>query len=310
MAPSEAVFKPSRWPGLIWAVPVAAIGIVAWLAISAYIHSGPSVTVVFPTAGGLQAGTTKVEYKGFDIGTVSDVKLSKSLDHMAVRLDFAAQMQGHLGPGTTFWIVGNSLSFSDLSAIKTLVAGPYIGIDPKPGKIIRDAKGLGAPPVLKDEPGGETLTLTAKTLGNISPGSPIYFKGYKVGEVRGLDMQPDGKMFDIYAFIERDREDLVRSDSRFWDAGAVHLATGGSGPGLQIQSVPALFMGAIAFETPPTSKGHAVHEGARFTLYPSEGMAKAAPGPGAVPYRVVFSGGPDGLQPGAQVQLEDRRQAP
>jgi paraquat-inducible protein B len=35
--PEEAVFRPSRWPGLIWAVPIAALAIIAWLGISALL---------------------------------------------------------------------------------------------------------------------------------------------------------------------------------------------------------------------------------------------------------------------------------
>lgn len=301
---SEAVFKPSRWPGLIWAVPVAAIGIVAWLGISAFMQSGPSVTVEFPIAGGLKAGSTRVEYKGFDVGEVDAVSLSKSLDHISVRLDLAARMDGHLGPGTQFWIAGNTLSLSDLSSIKAIVAGPYIGIEPEPGKTVHHVKGLGKPPVLKSEPVGETLSLVAHDLANIQAGSPIYFKGYKVGEVRGLDLQPEGKQFIIYAFIERQWESLISSNTRFWNAGAVRIASDGSGPGVQIQSIPALFMGAIAFETPNGPGAHAVKSGASFTLYSSQAMAAAAPEPGAVAYRVVFRGGPQGLQPGAPVQLD------
>jgi paraquat-inducible protein B len=301
---SEAVFKPSRWPGLIWAVPVAAIGIVGWLGISAFVHSGPSVTVVFPIAGGLKPSSTKVEYKGFDVGEVESVSLSKSLDHIVVRLDMVARMEGHLGPGTQFWIAGNTLSLSNLASIKAVVSGPYIGIDPKPGKTVHHAQGLGAPPVLTNEPKGETLRLVAKDLSNIAPGSPVYFKGYKVGEVGAVELQPDGKQFTIHTFIARKWQNLISSNTRFWNAGAVRIAADGSGPGLHIQSIPALFMGAIAFETPPEPGGHAVQNGAQFILYSSQGMATAAPGPGAVPYRVVFNGGPHGLQPGTPVQLE------
>ncbi len=300
----QAVFKPSRWPGLIWAVPVAALAIVGWLGTNAFLQSGPSVTVDFPIAGGLKAGTTKVEYRGFDVGEVSSVHLAKSLDHMVVGISMDADMAHSLGPGTQYWIAGNSFSLSDLSAIKALVSGPFIGIDPKPGKTVAKAKGLGKPPVLKEEPQGETLTLVADRLSNLSPGSPIYYKGYKVGEIQGIDMQPNGKQFDIYAFIERRWENLLNSDSRFWDAGAVRVSMSGAGPGIQLQSVPALFLGAVAFETPDNPPGQKIGNGAKFKLYSGQDAAQDAPGPGAVPYRAMFAGGPNGLTPGAAVQLE------
>lgn len=300
----QAVFKPSRWPGLIWAVPIAALGIVAWLAISAFVHSGPSVSVTFPITGGLQAGNTKVEYQGFQVGQVSSVHLDKSLNHMVVRIDFDSEMSGHLGRGTQYWLSGSSLSFSDISSIKDMISGPVIGVDPRPGKIVDHAAGLGKPPVLKGEPQGETLTLLADRVSNVSPGSPIFFKGYKVGEVRGLDMHHDGKQFDIYAFIEKEHENLVNSNSRFWNAGAVRLSTGGGVAGVQLQSIPALFMGAVGFETPDYPAARNVADGAEFKLFASKDAADAAPGPGAVAYRVVFQGAPNGLAAGAAVQLE------
>ncbi len=300
----QAVFRPSRWPGLIWAVPAAALGIVGWLAISSFVHSGPTVTVTFPIAGGLQAGNSKVEYQGFQVGQVSSVKLDKSLHDMIVKIDFDSEMSGHLGRGTQYWLSGTSLSLSDLSSIKEMISGPVIGVEPRLGKTVDHAAGLGKPPVLKDEPQGETLTLLADKLSNISPGSPVYFNGYKVGEVRGLDMRPDGKKFDIYAFIEKKHENLVDSNSRFWDAGGVRLSSGGGGPGIQLQSIPALILGAVAFETPDYPNAKNITNGARFELYCSKGAAEAAPGPGAVLYRVVFAGGPNGLKAGAAVELE------
>lgn len=301
----EAVFKPSRWPGLIWAVPVAAVAIVAWLGISAALQNGPSVTVTFPVAGGLEAGTTKVEYQGFDVGEVDDVSLTKGLDQMRVRINFISSMAGHLGPGTTYWLSGSSFSLSDLSQIKELISGPVISIDPHPGKLVDHATGLGQPPVLKYEPQGETITLRTGALGNLSPGSPVFYKGFKVGEIRGLDLDAKTHDFRIYAFIDKAWEGLINSNTRFWSAGAAHLSTTGGGPGVQFESLPALIIGAVAFETPDLSvPAHAVRDGARFKLYDSESDAKDAPGPDAVPYTVTFPGGPRGLQAGAPVQLE------
>jgi paraquat-inducible protein B len=300
-----AVFKPSRWPGMIWAVPIAAIAIVAWLGITAFLNNGPSVTVTFPIAGGLKAGSTKVEYQGFAVGEVGNVTISKSLNSMQVKLNFDATMAGHLGKGTQYWIAGNSVSFSDLSSIKSVISGPHIGIDPHQGHTVGKATGLGQPPVLKDEPKGVTFTLVTPKLSNVSSGSPIYYHGYKVGEIRGVTLEPDGKSFSIFAFIDKQWTDLIDQNTRFWNAGAVHLSTGGTGPTVQIQSVPALVMGAVAFETPddlPNPKP--AHAGEHFQLYDNETAAKDAPGPDAVRFRVVFSGGSHGLQPGAEVKLE------
>lgn len=316
--PEEAVFRPSRWPGLIWAVPIAAFAILCWLGISAWMRSGPSVEVTFPVAGGLKPGNTKVEYQGYIVGHVGSVSLTKGLDRMKVKLHFDASMSGHLGPGTRYWLAGTSISLSHLSQIEDLLSGPVIGVDPHSGKTVHKARGLNSEPVLQTTSPGLHVALTTPKLGHVAAGSPVYYKGYKVGEVLGVSLAPDGQRFTIRAFIKAPWQKLVSSDSRFWDAGAVRFSTSG-GPGLELQSVPALLMGAVAFDTPgpaeqavkesaeQAAKGSAepaAKDGETFKLYASKADAQNAPGSGAVTYRAVFSGGPGGLQPGAAVQLE------
>ena len=83
--------------------------------------------------------------------------------------------------------------------------------------------------------------------------------------------------FDITVFVDAPYDRLVHDASRFWRAGPLHLSSSGNGPSVQFQSVPALFEGAIAFETPSreAKETGAAHE---FTLYGSKDEAENAPG--------------------------------
>lgn len=297
-----AEFRPSRWPGLIWAVPIAALVIVGWLGIRAYIEQGPSVTVTFETTGGVEASHTSVKYRGKTVGHVTAVHLAKSLSKMTVKLTFERSMEGHLGKGTRFWIGGGSLSLTNLASIKSLISGPYIGVSPHSGQKVSHFQGLSQPPVLRWEVQGETFTLIVDNPGNVGAGAPVYFRHKQVGEVRGVRMRHDGRGFRVLVFVHKKYAHLVTDGTRFWKAGAVHLALGGNGPTLRLESVPALVSGAVAFITPPGGKP--AKNGATFTLYPGRNAAETAPGRHAVPYRVVFAGGPHGLAEGAAVMLE------
>lgn len=303
--PPRARFRGTRWPGLIWAVPVAAAAIVIWLGLEAVAKRGPEVTVTFPTAGGLKAGTTAVKFRGVTVGHVDSVKLASGLDTMKVTLRFTGTMAHHLGRGTKFWIAGRTVSFGNLASLKSVIAGPYIGIAPHGGAVVHHFTGLTQAPVVQSGDRGETLTLVTDKPGNLSRGAAIYYNHFKIGKVVGLSMQPDGQKFTVSAFIERDRERLISNRSRFWRAGAISVKTGSSGAHLVLQSVPALVSGAIGVETPPG--GHPVDPHARFHLYGSEGNARAAPGPHAVLYRALFAGGAHGLAKGAKVTLEGSR---
>src|SRR4051812_12385723 len=97
---SPAKVKPSRWPGWIWLLPVAAVGIVLYLGIQAWNAEGPTVHVVFASAAGIKAGNTKVKFYGQEVGDVESVTLDNDLKHTHVELSLASQMSGHLGPAT------------------------------------------------------------------------------------------------------------------------------------------------------------------------------------------------------------------
>lgn len=297
-----AEFRPSRWPGLIWVVPIVALVIVGDLALRSFRAEGPHTVVQFQTTGGIEPGQTKVEYRGVEVGHVTAVALSPSLKEMTVKLSFDHAMAGHLGPGTRFWIDGKSPSVTDLSSLRALISGPFIGVAPAPGATVAKFTGLEEPPVVKWGTEGERLTLTASNPGNVSRGAPVFFRHYQVGQVLGLQFMPAVRRFEIFISIQPAYASLVNASTRFWSAGAVHVALGGTGPGLQLESVPALFTGAIAFETPAPAA--AVKSGALFTLYPSQSAAESAPGPHAVAYRIVLAGGPHGLAEGAAVTLE------
>lgn len=303
----QASFQKSRWPGLIWAVPVAALGIVGWLALQAVLHNGPSVTVTFPVVGGLHGGRTKVKFRGAVVGRVTSVHLAHSLKRMTLHIRFAPQMSGHLGPNTEFWIAGKSVSLAHISTIKTLISGPYIGIKPNRGTLVHHFIGRISPPLLTSQFAGETFTLVTHKLHHISRGSDIYYRHFKVGKVRGFRMTKSGDGFKVFAFIRKPYEKHIHVTSRFWNASAIGIDTKGPEKSVQLTSLPALLIGALAFGTPKgQGASPAAKPGAVFRLYPNRAAALNIPPAAALRYRLVLAGGPQHLERGAPVVLYSR----
>lgn len=299
--PVIARFRRTRWPGMIWVVPIVAAIIVGWLGLSAYERRGPLVTVTFPLSGGLDEGTG-VEYRGLTVGHVMDVRIGRSLSEMQVDIRFESTMKGHLGPGTLFWIAGRQVSITDLSSLKSMIAGPYIDILPHDGPTVGQVIGLASSPVVDPELAGVDVTITATHKGNLSPGAGIFYGGFRIGTVEDVRMIPNGSSFAISAFIEAPYVHLLSSNSRFWDADGVQLQTSGGVPRISFLSLGALVSGAVGVSTP--AGGSALETGDKFVLYGNEAAAINASGPNAVAYRIIVPGGPDGLAPGAPVTLE------
>jgi paraquat-inducible protein B len=132
-----AAVRKGRWPGWIWAVPLAAVAIVIWLMVREMSTHGVAVTVTFEDAAQMKADTTLVMYRGIQIGKVSDVSLAKDGAKVIVRLDINDEYKQYLNAGTRFYLEGAKPSLSDPASLKALIAGPTIQMMPGAGSSTR-----------------------------------------------------------------------------------------------------------------------------------------------------------------------------
>jgi paraquat-inducible protein B len=82
LPPARAATKRSKRPSIIWVIPLAAIAIGAWLAWDTLSKRGPTITISFDTAEGLQAGQSQLKFKDIVFGTVQSLNLTQ--DHTRV----------------------------------------------------------------------------------------------------------------------------------------------------------------------------------------------------------------------------------
>ncbi len=93
MADAEATVSQRRTISRIWIVPIVAVLLGIWMVIYTWSTEGPTITITFSTAEGLEAGKTKVKARSVAIGLVESVKLGKDLESVVVKakLDLAAR---------------------------------------------------------------------------------------------------------------------------------------------------------------------------------------------------------------------------
>jgi paraquat-inducible protein B len=63
---------------LVWIIPIVAAALGIRVAVTRILSEGPEITIIFPSADGLEAGKTKIRYKGVDVGTVGTIRLSEN----------------------------------------------------------------------------------------------------------------------------------------------------------------------------------------------------------------------------------------
>ena len=70
----------------------------------------------------------------------------------------------------------------------------------------------------------------------------------------GWDIGDLASSVTIHAFVRAPFDKYVRDDSTFWNASGLSVKLAGDGISVQMESLRALLLGGIAFDTPTTSK--------------------------------------------------------
>lgn len=304
--PAPAVDRPNRWlPSLIWLIPllaalIGAVQIVGWLT-----NKGPTITVTFATGEGLEAGKTRVKYKDVDVGSVEAVTLAEDSDRVVARIQMAKEAGRFAVDDTRFWVVRPQIGATGVSGLGTLLSGPYIGVAPGASQERENSfTGLDEPPAVPPGLKGREYRLHADTLGSVSPGSPVYFRRVRVGQVASIALDKAGQGIDLSVFIEDPYIGLVGEDTRWWHASGVDLRLDASGLKLNTQSLAALATGGIAFESSDGRKpAQAAPENTRYMLHDDRAAAMRPPDGPAVTAVLNFDQSLRGLTPGAPVDF-------
>ena len=247
--PKPKMRKTTNWSA-IWILPLIALAIGAWLAWRAYDQAGVMINVQFESGEGLQPNKTEVIFKGIAVGKVVDMHVNKPALAITATIEMRKEAGEYLSKQTRFWLVKPRVSLAGVTGLETLVSGNYIAIDPVKGEMNHDFVALKEPPPLSDSLPGLHLILKAERLGSLEQGSPIFYRQIQVGQVASYQLADDQKTIEVKIHIEPAYANLVRKNTRFWNASGITLSGGLSGLKLRTESLASIAAGGIAFSTP------------------------------------------------------------
>jgi paraquat-inducible protein B len=292
----------------IWLVPIVAAGLAGWLGWKTLVERGPTITITFESADGIEAGRTRIMHKNVALGVVEAVDFSDDLSHVILRARMNRTAASHLTTGNRFWVVRPRLSVAGVSALNTLVSGAYIEMEPGPGEPSREFVGLEGPPLLHSTAPGRRFLLLADRLTSLSQGSPVYFRGVQVGEVEGFNLAQDNKNVEVHVFVRAPHDRLVHDQTRFWNASGLQLSASTTGFHVDTESLESLVTGGVIFDTlAPHASGEPSADGTAFRLYPDAASAQNDPYGARLSYVLRFQGSVRGLGVDAPVELEGIR---
>ena len=302
----SAATRRSRRVSIIWVIPLVAVVIGGWLAWDTLSKQGPTIEISFESGEGLQAGQSQLKFKDIVFGTVQSLTLSPDHTHVLVTVATTRQAEPMMTDTTVFWVVKPRLFAGSVSGLETLLSGAYIGMLPgqTAGKRQRKFIGQENPPVLEADVPGHTFLLKTDRIGSISLGSPVFYRDLTVGQVLGWDLSDMAETVTIRAFVRAPFDSYVHDETRFWNASGVSVKLGAAGVQLQMESLRALLLGGVAFDTPKEqTRTEASAENHVFPLFPDRDAANAASYTRKIPVISYFPGSVRGLAPGSEVTI-------
>lgn len=249
-APSTPkVSRALRLP-LVWIVPLIAIGVGGWMLFHELHDRGPEITIHFADGSGVEADKTVLEHKGVSVGMVTAVELNPDLNGVTVRLRLNKSAASLAGAGAQFWIVHPEIGFSGVHGLDTLLTGARLNVRPGKGPPAKQFTGLDKMPPPEPSTTGRTFILQSDRLASLTTGAPVFYREMKVGEVETSRLADDATAVLVRIHIEPAYVDLVRTSTRFWNAGGFSFKIGLLGAELKNTSLESLVAGGVAFATP------------------------------------------------------------
>ena len=303
----EAVAVPQRrWAfQWVWLLPVIAVVIGAWLAVSAMLSDGPTITIRFRSAEGIEAGKTRIKDKDVDVGVVKKVTLAQDRAGVVVDADMSKAAEELLVEDTRFWVVRARIAGGTVSGLSTLLSGSYVGMDPgKATASKREFAGLETPPVITTGLPGKQFVLRAKDIGSLDVGSPVYYRRLEAGRVIAYELDKEGRAVFVRVFVNEPYDRYVTPDVRFWHASGIDVALDGNGIKLNTESLTSVLIGGLAFQAPDDAgPGTPAPENSVFTLFSDRTQAMKQPISVTERYALDFRESVRGLSPGASVDF-------
>src|SRR5687767_8819317 len=128
--PEALPAPPSRWRfSLVWLVPALAAVVGLWVGLRALTDKGPTITISFKNAEGLEVGKTSIKYRSVDLGLITAIDLSKDSSGVVVTAQLSRKAQPLLVEDTVFWVVRPRVALPGIAGLQTIPTGPHIVLD-------------------------------------------------------------------------------------------------------------------------------------------------------------------------------------
>ncbi|MEX6369961.1 intermembrane transport protein PqiB [Providencia huaxiensis] len=302
------VSKLKSWSP-VWVIPIVTVLIGAWVLFYHFSNQGPEVTLITYNAEGIEAGKTKIKSRSVDIGVVESVTLDDNFSRVLIKARLNNDMKDLLRADSSFWIVKPTIGRDGVTGLGTLLSGAYIELQPGvEAKENFEFTLLDTPPLASPDAKGIRVALVSDKAGQLNPGDPVLFRGYRVGSVETSNFDMDKRDMRYQLFINAPYDKLISSNVRFWKDSGIAFDMSSQGVHVEMGSIATLLTGGVSFDVPTGwVPGTSVKENTEFRLFDNQNSIQNSLYTEYQDFVLFFSDSIRGLQPGAPVEFRGIR---
>ncbi|WP_297896939.1 MlaD family protein [Shewanella sp.] len=216
-----------------------------------------AIRLTLPASAKL-AAKAAIRYQGHQVGEVSQVKLNTDLNTLTATAYLYGEYAEHFSRSDCeYYVVEAQISLAGIKAPETLITGPYISVllGKNGQKTTQFTANMVEGSYANVPEDALKFTLEDTNLGSMKIGSPIFFRGIKVGQIDGYGLSTQGNSVLMQAHIEPQYSHLVNQSSQFWDASGIKVDVGlFSGAQIETGSLETLLAGGINVATKDTTQ--------------------------------------------------------
>ncbi|WP_318581135.1 intermembrane transport protein PqiB [Providencia stuartii] len=293
----------------VWVIPIVTVLIGAWILFYHFSHQGPEVTLITYNAEGIEAGKTKIKSRSVDIGIVESVTLDDNFSRVVIKARLNSDMKDLLRADSAFWIVKPTIGREGVTGLGTLLSGVFIELQPGNSKKEHNKFTLlDSPPLASPDAKGIRVILVSDRAGQLNPGDPVLFRGYRVGSVETSNFDMSKRDMRYQLFINAPYDKLISTNVRFWKDSGIAFDMSSQGIHVELGSIATLLTGGVSFDVPAGwAPGEGVKENTEFKLFDNQSSIQNSLYTEYQDFVLFFSDSVRGLQPGAPVEFRGIR---
>jgi len=195
--------------------------------------------------------TSKLYYKNIAIADVTKVVLDENIN---ITIQGDEKYKYLFGKNSKIYLKGTKISLEGIENLSSTVLGDnlYLIAD-KNNSFKKQYKLDSVNPDKTHYKKGLRVQLKSKNSKNITVGSPIYYKGFEVGEIYDAELVTNGEFIIFNLFIEDKYKNIVKANSKFYKATIIDMDVGVFGAKIKMGSAKTMLKGGIVFRNDKTT---------------------------------------------------------